>query len=37
MGGRYRLEAILSRHGEERIASDEFDRHFGSLPTDHEG
>lgn len=31
------LEAILARHGEERISSEEFDRHFGSLPTDDEG
>ena len=31
------LEAILARHGEERISAEEFDRHFGSLPTDDEG
>ena len=31
------LEAILARHGEERIGPEEFDRHFGSLPTDDEG
>ena len=31
------LEAILARHGEERISPEEFDRHFGSLPTDDEG
>jgi hypothetical protein len=30
------LEAILARHGEERISPEEFDRHFGSLPTDDE-
>jgi hypothetical protein len=23
----------LARHGEERISPEEFDRHFGSLPT----
>lgn len=28
------LEAILARHGEERISAEEFDRHFGSLSTD---
>lgn len=31
------LEAILARHGEERISPEEFDRHFGSLQTDDEG
>lgn len=29
--------AILARHGEERLSPEEFDRHFGSLPTDAEG
>ncbi|HSE37472.1 MAG TPA: hypothetical protein VLG74_09235 [Blastocatellia bacterium] len=31
------LEAILARHGEERISPGKFDRHFGSLPADEEG
>lgn len=31
------LEAILARHGEERISPEEFDRHFGWLPADEEG
>jgi hypothetical protein len=31
------VEAILARHGEERLSSEEFDQHFGSLPTDDEG
>jgi len=31
------LEAILARHGEEQLSAEEFDRHFGSLPTDDEG
>lgn len=31
------LDAILARHGEARISPEEFDRHFGSLPTDDEG
>jgi hypothetical protein len=31
------VEAILARHGEQRLSSEEFDRHFGSLPTDDEG
>jgi hypothetical protein len=31
------LEAILARHGEEQISPEEFDRHFGALPTDDEG
>lgn len=31
------LEAILARHGEQRLSPEEFDRHFGSLPADAEG
>lgn len=31
------LEAVLARHCEERISPEEFDRDFGSLPTDDEG
>jgi hypothetical protein len=31
------VEAILARHGEERLSSEEFDQYFGSLPTDDEG
>jgi hypothetical protein len=31
------VEAILARHGEERLSPEEFDQHFGSLPTDAEG
>jgi len=31
------VEAILARHGEECLGAEEFDRHFGSLPTDDEG
>lgn len=31
------LRAILARHGEEQLSVEEFDRHFGSLPTDDEG
>lgn len=31
------VEAILARHGEQRLSSDEFERHFGSLPSDDEG
>lgn len=31
------LEEILARHGEERLEAEEFDRTFGSLPTDDEG
>jgi hypothetical protein len=31
------LEAILARHGEERLSREEFNRRFGSLPTDDEG
>lgn len=31
------VEAILARHGEQRLGSEEFERQFGSLPTDDEG
>lgn len=30
------LEAILVRHGEERIGPEEWDRPLGSVPTDDE-
>jgi hypothetical protein len=29
--------AILARHGERRLDSAEFERHFGDLPRDGEG
>jgi hypothetical protein len=31
------VETILARHGEQRLGPEEFDRNFGSLPTDGEG
>lgn len=31
------VEAILARHGEQRLDPEEFERQFGSLPTDAEG
>jgi hypothetical protein len=31
------IEAILLRAGVERLSTEEFDRHFGDLPTDGEG
>jgi hypothetical protein len=31
------VEAILARHGEQRLDPKEFERQFGSLPTDDEG
>lgn len=31
------LEAILKRAGGRRMSPEEFDRHFGDLPTDGEG
>lgn len=31
------VEAILARHGEQQLSPEEFDRHFGSLPSDDEG
>ncbi len=30
-------KAILARHGERPLTADEFERHFGGLPTDDEG
>ena len=30
-------EAILERAGGERMSPEEFDKHFGHLPTDGEG
>jgi hypothetical protein len=31
------LDAILKRAGGKRMSPEEFDRHFGHLPTDGEG
>ena len=31
------VDAILARHGEKRLAPEEFKRHFGDLPRDGEG
>ena len=31
------VAAILARHGESLADPDQFDRHFGSLPSDDEG
>jgi hypothetical protein len=31
------LDAILKRAGGKRMSPEEFDRHFGDLPTDGEG
>jgi hypothetical protein len=31
------VAAILARHGERELTPEEFDRHFGHLPTDGEG
>jgi hypothetical protein len=28
------VDAILARHGEQRLNPEEFERNFGSLPTD---
>jgi hypothetical protein len=30
-------KAILARHGERSLTAEEFERHFGDLPTDGEG
>jgi hypothetical protein len=38
VGGRDNsIDAILARHGEQRLDPDEFERVFGSLPSDDEG
>ena len=31
------IDAILARHGEQRLDPEEFEHQFGSLPTDDEG
>ena len=31
------VEAILARHGERRLSSEEFEEHFADLPRDGEG
>jgi hypothetical protein len=31
------IDAILARHGEQRLDPEEFENHFGSLPSDDEG
>ena len=31
------VETILARHGEQRLDPEEFERQFGSLPTDAQG
>lgn len=31
------VSAILARHGEQRLDSQDFERHLGSLPLDEEG
>lgn len=31
------VEAILVRHGEQRLGSEEFEQQFGDLPGDGEG
>jgi hypothetical protein len=31
------IDAILARHGEQRLDPEEFEGQFGSLPTDDEG
>jgi hypothetical protein len=35
--GETSVEAILARHGEQRLGADAFDDHFGDLPRDGEG
>ncbi len=31
------VKAVLARHGEHELSADEFEQHFGHLPTDGEG
>lgn len=31
------VKAILARHGEQRLSPEEFEQHFGDLPSDGEG
>ncbi|MGA9316300.1 MAG: hypothetical protein WBV77_16935 [Solirubrobacteraceae bacterium] len=30
-------KAMLARHGERKLTPEEFEQHFGQLPTDGEG
>jgi hypothetical protein len=31
------VKAMLARHGERKLSPEEFEQHFGQLPTDGEG
>lgn len=31
------VKAMLARHGERKLTPEEFEQHFGQLPTDGEG
>jgi hypothetical protein len=31
------VEEVLSKHGERELGAEEFEEHFGELPTDGEG
>jgi hypothetical protein len=31
------MKAMLARHGERKLTPEEFEQHFGQLPTDGEG
>jgi hypothetical protein len=31
------VKAVLARHGERPMSAENFERHFGDLPTDDEG
>ncbi len=31
------VDAILARHGAKPMSAEDFERHFGDLPTDDEG
>ena len=35
--GETSVESILSRHGEQRLGSEELEEHLGDLPRDGEG
>lgn len=37
VGAETSVEAILARSGERPLAAQEFERHFGDLPSDGEG
>lgn len=32
-----KFDAVMARHGLQPVSTEDFKKHFGDLPTDHEG